>query len=109
MATVALIAAGLPIGFLIGVVGIGGVLLAPALALASFVLGGAVAAAAAHRNEAALRLADWCLLAALVPGALVGSLVTPLIPTAALSLVISVCIVLAGVSCLGGAKAEPTA
>lgn len=122
MATVALIAAGLPIGFLIGVVGIGGVLLAPllahlfgrdiheavSLALASFVLGGAVAAAGARRSEAALRLADWCLLAALVPGALAGSLVTPFIPAAALSLVISVCIVLAGISCLGGAKAEPT-
>jgi uncharacterized protein len=121
MATVALVAAGLPIGFLIGIVGIGGVLLVPLLAhlfgrdiheavplaLASFVLGGAVAAVNARRSETFLRFADWCLLGALVPGALIGSLVTPFIPAAALSLVISAFIVLAGVSSLGG-KTEPT-
>ena len=116
----ALMAVGLPVGFLIGLVGIGGVLLTPALAnlfgrdihdavalsLASFVMAGAVAAANTRRSGAALRTADWYLLGALVPGALAGSLITPYIPTAALALAIAVCILLAGISCLRGGKPE---
>ena len=91
MGMLALILIALPVGFLIGMVGIGGVLLAPALAnlfgrdihqavslsLASFVVAGAVAAFQARRAEAFLGFADWCLLAALVPGALMGALAAP--------------------------------
>jgi uncharacterized protein len=121
MEIVALMAVGVPVGFLIGVVGIGGVLLAPivahlfgrdihdavSLSLASFVMAGVVAAANTRQAGASLRAPDWCLLGALVPGAVLGTLVTPFIPAAALSIVISVCVVLAGVSCLGGGKADP--
>jgi len=122
METLALMAVGLPVGFLIGMVGIGGVLLTPtivhlfgrdihdavSLSLASFVMAGVVAAANTRQAGASLRAPDWCLLGALVPGALLGALATPFIPAAALSIVISVCVVLAGVSCLAGKKADPT-
>jgi uncharacterized protein len=123
MATIALLILGLPIGFLIGLIGIGGVLLAPtlthlfgrdvhdavSLSLASFVVAGMMAAANARKADAPLRSGDWYLLGALVPGALVGSLATPFIPAAALSLVISICVVIAGLSCLRGKTAADTA
>jgi uncharacterized membrane protein YfcA len=122
METLVLMAVGVPVGFLIGVVGIGGVLLAPAIAhlfgrdihdavalsLASFVMAGVVAAANTRQAGASLRPPDWYLLGALVPGALLGSLVTPFIPAAALSIAISICVVLAGISCLVGKTADPT-
>jgi uncharacterized protein len=122
MATIALMALGLPIGFLIGLIGIGGVLLAPALmhplgreihdavslSLASFVMAGVMAMANALRTDESLRTGDWYLLAALMPGALVGSLITPFISAAALSLVISVCVVMAGLSSLRGRKPGDT-
>jgi uncharacterized membrane protein YfcA len=114
MATLALVLLGLPVGFLIGLVGIGGVLLAPllvlltgrdihaavALSLASFVAAGLVAVATSRTANAPLRGGDGWLLGALVPGALAGSLVSPLIPTLALSVIISLCVLFAGISCL---------
>jgi uncharacterized protein len=116
-------AVGLPIGFLIGLVGIGGVLLAPAIAtlfgrdihdavslsLASFVLAGAVAAVHSRRSGRSLERGDWYLLGALVPGALIGSLVTPFIPASALAIIIAICIVLAGFWCLRGDASDQTA
>src|SRR5262249_54160129 len=108
----ALISLGLPIGFLIGLIGIGGVLLTPALvylagrdihesvslSLASFVLAGVVAAMrVAH---ARLRVGDWIFLAAIIPPALVGVLLAPAIPKAALSLIVSACVAFAGFSSL---------
>lgn len=113
-AAIALIALGLPIGFLIGLIGIGGVLLAPALlhifgrdiheavalSLASFVLAGVVAAAKSRNIGARFGAPDWLFLGMIVPGALAGSLAVPWISTAALSFVISVCVVLAGITCL---------
>jgi uncharacterized protein len=118
MGTLAFMAVGLPVGFLIGLVGIGGVLLAPALAnlfgrgiheavslsLASFVVAGAVAAARTRGDDARLGFGEWCLLAALVPGALMGALAAPYIPETALSLFISACIVAAGLFCLRAPK-----
>src|SRR5262249_52026089 len=92
--------------------GIGGVLLTPALvylagrdihesvslSLASFVLAGVVAAMrVAH---ARLRVGDWIFLAAIIPPALVGVLLAPAIPKAALSLIVSACVAFAGFSSL---------
>jgi hypothetical protein len=79
-AALALIGLGLPIGFLIGLIGIGGVLLTPALvhlfgldihasislSLASFVLAGVVGAARVTTDDARLRAGDWVFLAAIV-------------------------------------------
>ena len=89
-AALALIGLGLPIGFLIGLIGIGGVLLTPArvhlfgldihasisLSLASFVLAGVVGAARVTTDDARLRAGDWVFLAAIVPAALAGALGT---------------------------------
>lgn len=110
----ALTTVGLPVGFLIGLVGIGGVLLVPvlvnlfgrgihesiSLSLASFVVAGAVAAARPRQTEARLGPGEWCLLGALVPGALLGALAAPHIPETALALFISFCIMAAGLFCL---------
>src|SRR5262245_1554144 len=123
----ALIALGLPIGFLIGLIGIGGVLLTPALvhvfgrdihaavslSLASFMLAGVIAAARACRRDAHLQAGDWIFLSAIVPGALAGAFAAPLIPAGPLSLLVSVCVAFAGISCLrkpvgsGGGLSEP--
>jgi uncharacterized membrane protein YfcA len=114
MELIGLVVLGLLIGFLIGLVGVGGVLLAPALvylfgysiheavslALASFVVAGIIAVARASKGGLPLRAADWSLLAAAVPGALVGTLVRPWIAATALSIVISACVALAGISSL---------
>ncbi|MGA6940867.1 MAG: TSUP family transporter, partial [Pseudolabrys sp.] len=99
-AALALISLGLPIGFLIGLIGIGGVLLTPALvhlfgldihasislSLASFVLAGVVGAARVTTDDARLRAGDWVFLTAIVPAALAGALVAPSIPKGSLSL-----------------------
>lgn len=114
MTALVLIALGLPIGFLIGMIAIGGVLLTPALvhifgrdiheavslSLASFVLAGIVAAARARDGETRLHAGDWTFLAAIVPGALAGALSAPWIPAAPLSLIVSACVVFAGISSL---------
>jgi uncharacterized protein len=116
MGALALLALGLPVGFLIGLIGIGGVLLAPALvhvfgreihqavslSLASFVLAGIVAAAKSRNADKRFLAGDWFFLGMIVPGAVIGSLVTPWIPATELSLVISACVMLAGLSCLRG-------
>jgi uncharacterized protein len=116
MSALALLALGLPVGFLIGLIGIGGVLLAPtlvhvfgrdihqavSLSLASFVLAGLVAAARSRKADTRFAGNDWLFLGMIVPGAIAGALVTPWIPAADLSLVISVCVVFAGISCLRG-------
>jgi uncharacterized membrane protein YfcA len=113
-AALALIGLGLPIGFLIGLIGIGGVLLTPALvhlfgldihasislSLASFVLAGVVGAARVTTDDARLRAGDWVFLAAIVPAALAGALVAPSIPKGSLSLVVSACVAFAGISSL---------
>ena len=112
-AALALIGLGLPIGFLIGLIGIGGVLLTPALCtssawiftpayrcLASFVLAGVVGAARVTTDDARLRAGDWVFLAAIVPAALAGALVAPSIPKGSLSLVVSACVAFAGISSL---------
>ncbi|MGB7776611.1 MAG: sulfite exporter TauE/SafE family protein [Pseudolabrys sp.] len=113
-AALALISLGLPIGFLIGLIGIGGVLLTPALvhlfgldihasislSLASFVLAGVVGAARVTTDDARLRAGDWVFLAAIVPAALAGALVAPSIPKGSLSLVVSACVAFAGISSL---------
>src|SRR5262249_60381801 len=79
----ALIALGLPIGFLIGLIGIGGVLLAPtlvhvfgrdiheavSLSLASFVLAGLVAVSRTRRADAPLRGGGVVFLVSSSPGA----------------------------------------
>ena len=110
----ALIALGLPIGFLIGLIGIGGVLLSPALvhvfgrgiheavalSLASFVLAGVVAAMRTGAGAKRLRAGDLLFLGAIIPGALAGVLTTPLIPAAELSLIVSACVAFAGASTL---------
>jgi len=110
----ALIALGLPIGFLIGLIGIGGVLLTPALvhvfgrdiheaislSLASFVLAGVIAAAKACRPDARAKTGDWVFLFAIIPGALVGAFAMPFIRATFLSLIVSVCVAFAGISCL---------
>jgi uncharacterized protein len=123
----ALIALALPIGFLIGLIGIGGVLLTPALvhifgrdiheavslSLASFTLAGVMAAARACRRDARLQAGDWIFLCAIVPGAVAGACAAPFIPAGPLSLVVSVCVAFAGISCLrkpagsGGGLPEP--
>jgi uncharacterized membrane protein YfcA len=122
LGTLALLALGLPAGFLIGLIGIGGVLLAPtllhvfgrdiheavALSLASFVLAGIVATAQSRNAETRFSVGDWLFLGMIVPGAIIGALVTPWIPAAELSLVISACVVLAGISCLRGNKSAGT-
>jgi len=114
MGAVALIALGLPIGFLIGLIGIGGVLLTPALthifgrdvheavslSLASFVLAGVIVTAKACRRDAWLRANDWIFLFAIVPGALAGAFAAPSIPGGPLALVVSFCVALAGFFCL---------
>jgi uncharacterized membrane protein YfcA len=113
-AALALIGLGLPIGFLIGLIGIGGVLLTPALvhlfgldihasislSLASFVLAGVVGAARVTTDDARLRAGDWVFLAAIVPAALAGALVAPSIPKGSLSLVVSAWVAFAGISSL---------
>ncbi|MGB8744640.1 MAG: sulfite exporter TauE/SafE family protein [Pseudolabrys sp.] len=113
-AALALIGLGLPIGFLIGLIGIGGVLLTPALvhlfgldihasislSLASFVLAGVVGAARVTTDDARLRAGDWVFLAAIVPAALAGALVAPSIPKESLSLIVSACVAFAGISSL---------
>jgi uncharacterized membrane protein YfcA len=113
-AALALKGLGLPIGFLIGLIGIGGVLLTPALvhlfglnihagislSLASFVLAGVVGAARVTTDDARLRAGDWVFLAAIVPAALAGALVAPSIPKESLSLIVSACVAFAGISCL---------
>jgi uncharacterized protein len=110
----ALIALGLPIGFLIGLIGIGGVLLTPALvhifgrdiheavslSLASFVLAGVIAATIAGRRDARPGAGDWFFLLAIIPGAFAGTFATPWIPAGLLSLIVSVCVAFAGISCL---------
>ena len=123
----ALIALGLPIGFLIGLIGIGGVLLAPtlvhvfgrdiheavSLSLASFVLAGLVAVARTRRSDARLRAGDWIFLFSILPGALAGAFVAPSIPSGPLSLLVSICVAFAGISSLrkpasgGGGLPEP--
>jgi uncharacterized protein len=116
MSALALLALGLPVGFLIGLIGIGGVLLAPtlvhvfgrdihqavALSLASFVLAGLVAAARSRNADTRFGSSDWLFLGMIVPGAVAGAWVTPWIPAADLSLVISACVTFAGISCLRG-------
>lgn len=113
-AALALNGLGLPIGFLIGLIGIGGVLLTPALvhlfgldihagislSLASFVLAGVVGAARVTTDDARLRAGDWVFLAAIVPAALAGALVAPSIPKGSLSLIVSACVAFAGISSL---------
>lgn len=113
-AALALNGLGLPIGFLIGLIGIGGVLLTPALvhlfgldihasislSLASFVLAGVVGAARVTTDDARLRAGDWVFLAAIVPAALAGALVAPSIPKESLSLIVSACVAFAGISSL---------
>jgi hypothetical protein len=113
-AALALKGLGLPIGFLIGLIGIGGVLLTPALvhlfglnihagislSLASFVLAGVVGAARVTTDDARLRAGDWVFLAAIVPAALAGALVAPSIPKESLSLIVSACVAFAGISSL---------
>src|SRR5215831_18113970 len=108
MAFLVLIALGLPIGVLIGLIGIGGVLLTPALvhifgrdihtavslSLASFVLAGIVAAARTRGGAGRLQTNDWIFLAAIVPGALAGTLSAPWIPAGPLSLIVSACVAL---------------
>ncbi|MGB6350626.1 MAG: sulfite exporter TauE/SafE family protein [Pseudolabrys sp.] len=114
MAALALIGLGLPIGFLIGLIGIGGVLLAPALvhlfgrdihdavslSLASFVLAGAIAAMRAGSSDVRLNAGDWIFLGTIIPGAFIGALAAPWIPATSLSLIVSACVALAGLSCL---------
>ncbi len=113
-AALTLIALGLPIGFLIGLIGIGGVLLTPALvhifgrdihdavalSLASFVLAGVVAMARACSRDARPSAVEWIFLIAIIPGALAGAFATPWIPGVPLSLVVSACVAFAGISCL---------
>ncbi len=114
MAALVLIGLGLPIGFLIGLIGIGGVLLTPALvhlfgrdiheavslSLASFVLAGAIAAMRTGRGDLRLRAGDWMFLGAIIPGAFIGALAAPWIPAVPLSLIVSACVAFAGLSCL---------
>lgn len=119
-----LIALGLPIGLLIGLIGIGGVLLTPALvhifgqdihpavslSLASFVLAGIAATARTRSGDARLQANDWVFLAAIIPGAVAGALSAPWIPSGPLSLIVSACVAFAGMSSLrkpaGGDTAE---
>ena len=110
----ALISLGLPIGFLIGLIGIGGVLLTPALvhlfgrdihesvslSFANFVLAGVVAEMRVATDDAWLRVGDWIFLAAIIAAALVGVLVSPAIPKASLSLIALACVAVAGFSSL---------
>jgi uncharacterized protein len=112
------VAFGLPIGFLIGLTGVGGVLLAPALthllcrdvheavalSLASFIAAGLVAVVLRQRAGAAARTGpgDWKLLVAIVPGAALGAVVTQILPGEALSLLISAAVATAGVLSLAG-------
>src|SRR5215471_3744034 len=110
----ALLALGLPVGILIGLIGIGGVLLTPALvhifghdihaavslSLASFVLAGIVAAARTRGGKDSLQASGWIFLAAIIPGALAGALSAPWIPAGPLSLIVSACVAFAGISSL---------
>src|SRR5690242_6151608 len=114
MTALVLIALGLPIGLLIGLIGVGGVLLTPALvhifdrdiheavslSLASFVLAGIVAAARTRDTGARLDANDWIFLIAIVPGALAGALSAPWVPAGPLSLIVSTCVAFAGMSSL---------
>ena len=105
---------GLVVGVLIGCVGIGGVLLVPALAYAwgfdvhtavatsmwAFVFGGAAGAALySRRGSIDWRAAGW-LCAAAMPAALAGALAMAAIPARALELVIAVFIAAAGADAL---------
>lgn len=117
----ALISLGPPIGFLIDPIGIGGVLLTPALvhlfgrdihesvslSLASFVLAGMVDAMRVATEDARLRVGDWIFLAAIIPAALVGVLLAPVIPKASLSLIVSACVAFAGFSSSRKPSSQP--
>lgn len=106
-----LIAFGLPVGFLVGLMGVGGVLLAPtlihvagmnshdaiSLTLASFIPVGAVALAMNGRSGTILSRNDWVLLTAIVPGAAVGARLMHVVPSHGLALLISAAVALSGV------------
>ncbi len=111
MAELLLIALGLPVGILIGAVGIGGVLLAPALihlmglnshdaialSLASFIPAGATALAVNGVQKTALSRPDCGLLAAIVPGAALGAVAMHGFSSQLLSLLISVFVAITGI------------
>lgn len=93
---------GLPIGFLIGLVGVGGILLVPLLSgliglderdaigtsLASFVCLGVVAATSRLR-AAKPSAQEWLLYLAMIPAAAVGAFALGLIPNIVLSLLVA--------------------
>jgi uncharacterized membrane protein YfcA len=87
-------AAALVIGFLIGAVGIGGVLLPPwliafggldvrgaiAVALGSYIATGIAATVLYLRGDAVPRMRDWTVVAATMPGALAGAVTLAYVP-----------------------------
>lgn len=99
-----------PIGALIGLVGVGGVLLVPMLAalggcserdsiglsLASFVALGAVSLFVHGRRTGTLTRAEAMLFAAMVPGAIAGALFVDRLPESALAFIVA-----AAVTCTG--------
>lgn len=100
----------IPIGFLIGLVGVGGVLVVPLLAnvagygeraaigmsLASFVCLGVVALLSRIRTGKLPSLKEWLLYATMVPGAAAGAFALDYIPDLYLSICIAISVVTTG-------------
>jgi uncharacterized membrane protein YfcA len=112
----------LPIGLLIGLVGIGGVLLVPLLAfaggcsnhvaislsLASFITLGAASVITRVRDAGWPNRAEWLLFAAMIPGAVAGALLVYHVPDQLLALLIALAVAFTGVWALrGSARIAP--
>ncbi len=101
----------LPIGVLIGFVGIGGVLLVPLLAtlggcserdaigvaLASFITLGAVSVLVRIRGAGMPKRAEWFLFGAMIPGAVAGALAVQRLPDGLLALFVAAAITATGI------------
>jgi uncharacterized membrane protein YfcA len=100
----------LPIGFLIGLIGIGGVLLVPLLtivggcgqqaaitmSLASFIALGAASVFTRMREAGPPKRADWLLFIAMIPGAVAGALLLYHVPETLLALLIATAVAFSG-------------
>ncbi len=117
--------AALPIGFLIGLVGIGGVLLVPMLAelggysqhdavglsLASFIALGFAGVWMRVRARTAFVAGEWRLYATMIPGAIAGAFALSYIPETLLRFIVAIAVACTGLWALfcGRTSVEPAA
>ena len=113
------IAASLVVGALIGAIGVGGVLLVPwlvhaagvpvqqaaAIAMLAFVGPGAVALVVARRAVLAGGRVDWALVAATIPGALLGAAALAVVPERAALAVLAASVAIVGLRLVAGPSA----